>query len=52
VAGVSGVLDDAAGLPQAPFRIDVPNRWEHGAVLYNRVVLVKVTHHMLHCVVV
>ena len=28
--GVCGVLDeDAAGLPQAPFRVDVLDGWEH-----------------------
>jgi hypothetical protein len=26
----SGCLDDAEGLPQAPFRVDVLNWWEHG----------------------
>jgi hypothetical protein len=25
-----GVLDDAAGLSQAPFQVDVSDRWEHG----------------------
>ena len=30
MAGVCGVLDDAAGLPQAPFQVDVLDGWEHG----------------------
>jgi hypothetical protein len=29
MAWVSGVLGDAASLPQAPFRVDVLDGWEH-----------------------
>ena len=30
VAGVCGVLDDAAGLPRAQLQVDVLDGWEHG----------------------
>jgi hypothetical protein len=32
VTGMCGVLDDAAGLLQAPFCVDVLNGWEHGRI--------------------
>ena len=31
MAGVCGVLDDVAGLPQAPFQVDVLDGWEHSS---------------------
>ena len=30
MAGECGVLEYAACLPQAPFRVDVPDGWMHG----------------------
>ena len=30
MAGVCRFLEDAAGIPQAPFRVDVLDGWEHG----------------------
>ena len=30
MTGLCGVLDDAAGLPQAPFQVDVLDGWQHG----------------------
>ena len=48
VAGVCGVLDDAAGLSQAAFQVDVLDGWQHGP----RGVLGCLHHQLMHLAVV